>query len=76
MTWNPAAENQATDRAYRIGQEKGVFVYKLVTKNTVEEKILAMQERKKALIDGLLAKKQSTGSALTEDDLKGLFENI
>lgn len=74
--WNPAAENQATDRAYRIGQEKGVFVYKLVTKNTVEEKILAMQERKQALIDGLLAKKQSTGSALTEDDLKGLFENI
>ncbi len=54
--WNPAVENQATDRAHRIGQDKAVFVYKLVCSNTVEDKILALQERKaelaSAIIDG------------------------
>jgi len=47
--WNSAVENQATDRAHRIGQEKTVFVYKLVAKGTVEEKILEIQKRKKNL---------------------------
>ena len=42
--WNPAVENQATDRAHRIGQDKAVFVYKLVTEQTVEEKIIALQQ--------------------------------
>ncbi|MFB6358657.1 MAG: DEAD/DEAH box helicase, partial [Thiohalorhabdaceae bacterium] len=51
--WNPAAEDQATDRAHRIGQDQGVFVYKLVTEGTVEERILAMQERKAALADAV-----------------------
>jgi len=56
--WNPAAENQATDRAHRIGQEKAVFVYKLITENTLEEKILAMQEKKQALADGIYNKEE------------------
>ncbi len=51
--WNPAVENQATDRAHRIGQDKPVFVYKLVTAGTVEEQIMAMQARKQALADGI-----------------------
>jgi len=51
--WNPAVENQATDRAYRIGQDKAVFVYKLIVENSIEEKILQLQERKKALQDGI-----------------------
>ncbi|MEM6279779.1 MAG: DEAD/DEAH box helicase [Verrucomicrobiota bacterium] len=53
--WNPAAENQATDRAYRIGQDKPVFVHKLICESTVEEKIQAMQEKKDDLAGGLLS---------------------
>ncbi|MCW5588826.1 MAG: DEAD/DEAH box helicase family protein [Legionellales bacterium] len=52
--WNPAVEKQATDRAHRIGQQKAVFVYKLVAKDTVEEKILALQKNKQALADEIL----------------------
>ena len=51
--WNPAVERQATDRAYRIGQDKPVFVYKLLTEETVEEKILKLQEKKQQLADGV-----------------------
>lgn len=51
--WNPAVENQATDRAYRIGQDKPVFVYKLIVENSIEEKILQLQERKKSLQAGI-----------------------
>lgn len=75
--WNPAAENQATDRAHRIGQDKPVFVYKLVTENTVEEKILAMQDRKRALANSIYtdgAKEESLN--LTADDLTALFEPL
>ncbi|MDF1878391.1 DEAD/DEAH box helicase [Sulfurimonas sp. SAG-AH-194-C20] len=51
--WNPAVENQATDRAYRIGQDKAVFVYKLIIENTIEQKILEMQKKKQSLQDGI-----------------------
>lgn len=71
--WNPAAENQATDRAYRIGQDKPVFVYKLVTSGTIEEKILQMQQRKAALSAGIFDEKASEVTTLTADDLKDLF---
>ena len=74
--WNPAVENQATDRAHRIGQEKTVFVYKLVAKGTVEEKILEMQQRKKELMDGLFSDKTTGKLDLTEQDLKGLFDEF
>ena len=73
--WNPAAENQATDRAYRIGQDKPVFVYKLITEHTVEEKILELQERKQALADNVY-KGKSDAVSLTQDDLSDLFQPI
>ncbi|MBM4208214.1 MAG: helicase SNF2 [Gammaproteobacteria bacterium] len=75
--WNPAVEAQAADRAHRIGQDKPVFVYKLITENTVEEKMLAMQERKRALADSIYkdgAKEESL--QLTADDLTMLFEPL
>lgn len=72
--WNPAVENQATDRAHRIGQDKPVFVYKLLSKGTVEEKILTMQQKKQALLDGLFSEQNNTKTPLSADDLKVLFE--
>ncbi len=51
--WNPAVENQATDRAYRIGQDKAVFVYKLIVENSIEEQIIKLQEKKKSLQAGI-----------------------
>ena len=54
--WNPAVENQATDRAYRIGQKKAVFVYKLIVENTIEQKILELQKKKQAIQDGIYEK--------------------
>jgi len=74
--WNPAVENQATDRAYRIGQDKPVFVYKLVTIGTVEEKILDMQSYKAALFAGIFDGNVSNGSQITPEDLEALFEPL
>jgi len=71
--WNPAVENQATDRAHRIGQDKPVFVYKLMTVGTVEEKIVAMQARKRELVEGLLNEERSENLKLTAEDLEVLF---
>jgi len=69
--WNPAAERQATDRAHRIGQERPVFAYKLVSEGTVEEKILALQQRKMALADAVLEGQGVT--ALTDYELDELL---
>ncbi|MCP4697899.1 MAG: DEAD/DEAH box helicase [Gammaproteobacteria bacterium] len=74
--WNPAVETQATDRAHRIGQDKGVFVYKLLSTGTVEEKIQEMQVRKQHLTDALLSGKEEAASQLSQDDLEVLFEPL
>jgi superfamily II DNA or RNA helicase len=71
--WNPAAEQQATDRAHRIGQERPVFVWKLVAEGTVEEEILGLQMRKQALSDAVLEGGDGPG-ALSEDDLVALLQ--
>lgn len=71
--WNPAAEDQATDRAYRIGQDKPVFVYKLIIEDSVEEKILALQEQKKQLSNSLFNEKEEGVSVLDAESLLELF---
>ncbi|MDX2004147.1 MAG: DEAD/DEAH box helicase [Meiothermus sp.] len=71
--WNPAAENQATDRAHRIGQTKPVFVYKLIASGSVEEKIIKLQERKAALAAGILEGSLGSTVALTPEDLSYLL---
>jgi len=71
--WNPAAQEQATDRAYRIGQDKPVFVYKLIVKNSVEEKIVQMQEGKKSLAEAIYEGKEEGFSKMNEKDLLDLF---
>lgn len=71
--WNPAVEMQATDRTHRIGQEKPVFVYKLIVRDSVEEKILQLQEKKMALVDQLITTESSFFKNLTVDDVEALF---
>jgi SNF2 family DNA or RNA helicase len=74
--WNPAVESQATDRAHRIGQDKPVFVYKLLTEDTVETKIAQMQARKAALVQALFAEGGKSGAGLSAQDLEALFEPL
>jgi len=72
--WNPAVQNQATDRAHRIGQDKKVFVYKLITAGTVEQKIVAMQARKRDLADAIYATARTgAGAHLSGEDLEQLL---
>lgn len=71
--WNPAAEAQAIDRAHRFGQKKKVFAYKIIAKNTVEEKILAMQEQKRALAKAVISSEKGLFKGLKMEDLKELF---
>lgn len=72
--WNLSAENQATDRTYRIGQKKNVQVYKLITKNSIEEKIYELQQKKAKLIDNMLSTDATFISKLSKDDIMALFE--
>ena len=72
--WNPAVEDQATDRAYRLGQEHKVQVVKLITKDTVEEKIYALQAKKKNLIDQMIQPGGSFLSKLSEEEIRSLFQ--
>lgn len=72
--WNPAVEEQAIDRAYRIGQDKAVFVYRLVAAGTIEEKMDELKARKRALADGLFDRDGGIASALTEGDVNALFD--
>lgn len=71
--WNPAAEDQATDRAHRIGQNKKVDVYRLVMGESIEEQVVELGSRKKALFDRLITPGESELSALSEQDIRGLF---
>lgn len=72
--WNLSAENQATDRAYRIGQKKAVQVYKLITSNTIEEKIQKMQEKKGKLTDDVLTNEEVFINKLSKEEIVALFE--
>lgn len=74
--WNPSVENQASDRAHRIGQKQVVDVFKLIAKNTVEEKVIGLQESKKDLIDNIMDANLENSRVLrnlTQDDLIDLF---
>lgn len=71
--WNPAVEDQATDRAYRIGQTKKVFVYRLITKNTVEEKIQKLKTIKRNLVDSVISVDRNITKSLTMDDIREIF---
>lgn len=72
--WNPAVEDQATDRAHRIGQENKVQVIKLITKGTIEEKIFQLQEKKKEMIDRVITEEETLVSKLSEEEILSLFE--
>jgi hypothetical protein len=71
--WNPAVENQATDRAHRIGQDKPVFVHRLITQGTIEEKMQGLKARKQALVDGILNGAAGKTLAISEADIDDLF---
>jgi SNF2 family DNA or RNA helicase len=72
--WNPAAENQAIDRAHRIGQDKPVLVFRLISEGTVEERVIRLQERKRALAEGVYGSDDAKALAeLSADDILGLF---
>ena len=71
--WNPSVENQAIDRAHRIGQKNSVNVYRLITEGTIEERIVKLQEKKKFLFDSLVGESKDLFTKLTWDDIQGLF---
>ena len=71
--WNLSAENQATDRTYRIGQKNNVQVYKLITKNSIEEKIYELQKKKEKLVDNMLSTQNTFINQLSKEDIMELF---
>jgi SNF2 family DNA or RNA helicase len=72
--WNPAIEAQAVDRAHRIGQDKTVFTYKFITKDSVEEKILSLQRSKQRLANELVTTEESFVKSLGKEDILALLE--
>jgi superfamily II DNA or RNA helicase len=72
--WNPAAEAQAVDRAHRIGQHRSVMVYRLIANGTIEEKVMALQQRKARLFRSVMDDDALFGQALSADDIRGLFD--
>jgi SNF2 family DNA or RNA helicase len=72
--WNPTVETQASDRAHRIGQDSPVFVNKIIARGSVEEKILQLQENKRALVKSIISREASFFKSLYKDDVKGLCE--
>ncbi|MFQ4148645.1 DEAD/DEAH box helicase [Arthrobacter sp. LAPM80] len=73
--WNPASEAQAVDRTHRIGQKKNVMVYRLVAKDTIEEKVMALKAKKSQLFSDVMSGDSLSGGALTATDLAGLFRD-
>jgi SNF2 family DNA or RNA helicase len=72
--WNPAVERQATDRAHRIGQSKTVFIYRFITLNSIEEKILKLQEKKSRIASDIIQVEEEFFKSLTEDDIRHLLD--
>jgi SNF2 family DNA or RNA helicase len=72
--WNPAAEAQAIDRTHRIGQRNPVMVYRMISSGTIEEKVLALQQRKARLFTAVMDDEALFAQALTADDIRGLFD--
>lgn len=73
--WNKTVENQAVDRAYRLGQDRTVFSYKIILKDSIEEKILKLQETKSKLVDSLISDEGTTVKSLSEDDIEFILGN-
>ena len=71
--WNPSVEQQAIDRTHRIGQKKNVFIYKFITRDSVEEKILALQNRKRVVAESLITTEESFVKSLTPEDIRELL---
>lgn len=72
--WNPAVESQAVNRAHRIGQDKNVFAYRLISEGSIDEKVLTLQQEKRDLADMLLEGATTSVGALTREDLERLLE--
>jgi SNF2 family DNA or RNA helicase len=71
--WNPKVENQAVDRTHRIGQTKPVFIYKLITRNSIEEQVLALQEKKSAIADEIISEDTESVFSLSEEEIMQFF---
>lgn len=72
--WNPSAENQASDRAYRMGQTRAVFVYKMITRDSIEERVLQLQEQKRVLMQSVIQTESSFFKQLNREDVLRLFD--